>query len=367
MHENEKKLRFSILHADNSVELILKELVRYKKTSIYEKNGKTIDFYKALGILTNKHGVPIPERSDLELVHDMRNLIQHKGANVTPDETEFYLSTVFYFLERIIKDELNLDISRLIDKRFYNLFRKSGTKNLKPAKKDSQKKTKKKPSKTFKKRTTKKTKSSTYEKSLVNNYNVVQYTNQLDNLARQAVLLKNALPEKELAKLVDIVKPLSNLKIVDKSVIESYKAVHDLRNRLVHTDYLPNEKEFKKFQKLYSQISTKLEKSLSQLKDTSAKIHRVVIPIGSSLPHTKSEFEPISLTIHIGDMVTWVNEDDAAHTITSGTPDGGPDGLFDSGMIMSSRSFHYKFDKEGNYVYFDIVHPWLTGSITVIN
>lgn len=367
MQGDEKKLRFSILHADNSVELILKEIVRHNKTSIYEKNRKTIDFYKAMDILMIKHKVAIPERSDLEYVHDMRNLIQHKGANVTPDETEFYLSTVFYFLERIIKDELNLEISKLIDKRFYHLFRKSRKKpSLVTSKKILQKKIKEKTAKVAKKVSRKKTKSVAFKTPKENYYDVIRYTNQLDNLARQAVLIKKAVPEKEFAKIVDIVKLLSNLKIVDPSIIDSYKAVKDFRNRLIHTDYFPSQKELENFQKLYSQISTKLEKSLSTLKEVTAKIHKVKIPKGSSVPDKKSEFQPKSTTVSKGDLVYWVNEDDAAHTVTSGTPDGGPDGIFDSSMIMSGISFHYKFDKEGVYPYFDLVHPWLTGLIKVI-
>ena len=74
---------------------------------------------------------------------------------------------------------------------------------------------------------------------------------------------------------------------------------------------------------------------------------------------------PSRPTIAVGDTVTWKNHDSAAHTVTSGRSSSGPDGLFDSGLIMSGKSFSIKFKKEGGYHYFCVIHPWQTGMITV--
>jgi len=95
--------------------------------------------------------------------------------------------------------------------------------------------------------------------------------------------------------------------------------------------------------------------------------HTVSIPQGVSSPGcetTNSCYLPYSLEINVGDTVSWSNDDTAAHTVTSGTPDG-MDGLFDSGLFMSGTTFDFTFDKAGTYPYFCLVHPWMIGQIGV--
>ncbi len=62
---------------------------------------------------------------------------------------------------------------------------------------------------------------------------------------------------------------------------------------------------------------------------------------GSSVPgceETNECFIPSPVNIAIGDTVTWVNDDTAAHTVTSGgSPNfggSGPDGNFDSSLVI---------------------------------
>lgn len=95
--------------------------------------------------------------------------------------------------------------------------------------------------------------------------------------------------------------------------------------------------------------------------------HTVSIPQGVSSPGcdaTDTCYLPYSLEINVGDTVMWSNDDTAAHTVTSGTPDG-IDGVFDSGLFMSGNTFGYTFDKAGTYPYFCMVHPWMIGQIGV--
>jgi len=75
----DKSRRFGILHCDLAIELILKEKLRTLGESIFIKNGRTLDYHDVLNKLINNKGVVIPEHADLELIHDVRNLIQHKG------------------------------------------------------------------------------------------------------------------------------------------------------------------------------------------------------------------------------------------------------------------------------------------------
>ena len=91
--------------------------------------------------------------------------------------------------------------------------------------------------------------------------------------------------------------------------------------------------------------------------------------LGSSTPgceDTNSCFDPNPVTIAMGGTVTWENVDNAAHTVTSGSPADGPDGVFDSSLIMAGgASFSHTFDDAGTYDYFCMVHPWMAGSVIV--
>lgn len=96
----------------------------------------------------------------------------------------------------------------------------------------------------------------------------------------------------------------------------------------------------------------------------------VSVPAGTSVPgceETNECYVPYEVTIDVGGEVTWSNDDTAAHTVTSGTPADGPDGLFDSSLFMAGSTFSVKFDgyEPGSYNYFCMVHPWMTGIVAV--
>ena len=94
----------------------------------------------------------------------------------------------------------------------------------------------------------------------------------------------------------------------------------------------------------------------------------VIIPAGVGIPgceETSECYLPSLLTIGTGTTVIWENIDTAAHLATSGTPTDGPDGLFDSGMIMAGGMFEHEFSDTGEFLYYCIVHPWMIGTVTV--
>jgi len=89
---------------------------------------------------------------------------------------------------------------------------------------------------------------------------------------------------------------------------------------------------------------------------------------GSSVPgceDTNECFIPSPVNIAIGDTVTWMNDDTAAHTSTSGSAADGPDGNWDSSLVMVDQSFSHTFDEAGEFPYFCMVHPWMTGMVNV--
>jgi plastocyanin len=71
-------------------------------------------------------------------------------------------------------------------------------------------------------------------------------------------------------------------------------------------------------------------------------------------------FQPYSLEVAPGATVTWVNNSDAAHTVTG-------DGLAfdDSGLIEPGDSFRQTFAEPGTYRYRCGPHPEMTGVIVV--
>ena len=80
---------------------------------------------------------------------------------------------------------------------------------------------------------------------------------------------------------------------------------------------------------------------------------------------TNSCFNPNPVRININDRITWTNPDRAAHTVTSGNPTDGPDGYFDSSLMMAGGSYSKTFTSYGTYDYFCMVHPWREGTVIV--
>ena len=91
-----------------------------------------------------------------------------------------------------------------------------------------------------------------------------------------------------------------------------------------------------------------------------------VLP-GSSTPHDGKHLEPEVLRIKQGDTVTWLNDDSAAHTFTSGDPTM-PETvqvLFDSRLVMAGNMYNITFNNKGIFNYFCMAHPWEIGTIIV--
>jgi len=93
----------------------------------------------------------------------------------------------------------------------------------------------------------------------------------------------------------------------------------------------------------------------------------ISIPEGAGVPgceETNECYAPYSLQVRVGDTVIWNNIDTAAHTVTSGSIEGTSE-VFDSSIFMSGATFEFTFDEAGEYPYFCIVHPWMTGIVHV--
>ncbi len=79
-------------------------------------------------------------------------------------------------------------------------------------------------------------------------------------------------------------------------------------------------------------------------------------------------YEPATVTVDAGTVVTWTNDGAVVHTTTSGTggPTPVPDGIWDSGILNPGQSFSRTFDSAGTFTYYCAVHPTLmSGTVTV--
>ena len=93
----------------------------------------------------------------------------------------------------------------------------------------------------------------------------------------------------------------------------------------------------------------------------------VIMPTKVSRPGCEEEdrcYIPSKIVINKGEQVTWVNEDSAFHSVTSGFYDA-PTDLFDSGYMDPFESYTLTFDEAGTYDYFCTLHPWMEGQVIV--
>src|SRR5438309_10573193 len=72
-----------------------------------------------------------------------------------------------------------------------------------------------------------------------------------------------------------------------------------------------------------------------------------------------SAFAPATITVRVGDTVTWTNRDAFSHTSTSDT------GAWDSHVITASNSFSFMFASAGTFAYHCAIHAFMHGTIVV--
>ncbi len=94
----------------------------------------------------------------------------------------------------------------------------------------------------------------------------------------------------------------------------------------------------------------------------------IIIVKGATTLNDKA-FSPNPLKIKMGDKITWINNDNNIHTVSSGKPNSPDAGrLFDSGLtslITPSKSYSHTFNEPGEYSYFCRLHPNMVGTIEV--
>ncbi|MGW6935237.1 cupredoxin domain-containing protein [Lentzea sp. NPDC054927] len=76
------------------------------------------------------------------------------------------------------------------------------------------------------------------------------------------------------------------------------------------------------------------------------------------IPIAQYAYVPATMTVHVGDVVTWTNQDQAAHDVAGGT--------FRSPMLAQGQSWSFTFTQPGTFDYICSVHPDMRAQIIVL-
>jgi len=72
------------------------------------------------------------------------------------------------------------------------------------------------------------------------------------------------------------------------------------------------------------------------------------------------QFTPATITIHVGDTVTWVNNGPSAHTATANNHS------FNTGVLQKGHSASHTFTTAGTFTYICSIHPFMHGTVIVL-
>ena len=82
-------------------------------------------------------------------------------------------------------------------------------------------------------------------------------------------------------------------------------------------------------------------------------------PVTNTVSIVNMAFSAASLTVPVGTTVTWTNNDNMTHTVTSDATG------FDSGNLAMGSNFSKVFSVAGTYTYHCTIHPSMKGTIIV--
>ena len=126
-----------------------------------------------------------------------------------------------------------------------------------------------------------------------------------------------------------------------------------------------------------SQTSQPEEQEQSQAADTSNELdpsnYTEGANVGDTLDATGQKevavsindfiFNPTLIKIKKGTKVTWTNEGNIGHTVTSS--ESSPMGGLASELLANGQSYSFTFDTAGTYTYYCSPHPYMKGTVEV--
>ncbi len=73
-------------------------------------------------------------------------------------------------------------------------------------------------------------------------------------------------------------------------------------------------------------------------------------------------FDPNTVTIKVGDTVTWTNTGSEPHDVTAADKSFSSGG---EGNMPTGATFSFTFTQPGTFAYICQAHPWMTGTVVV--
>jgi plastocyanin len=74
---------------------------------------------------------------------------------------------------------------------------------------------------------------------------------------------------------------------------------------------------------------------------------------------TNRSYDPATVTVKVGDTVTWLNQDQPQHDVVA------DNGEFKSQLFDLGQSFSFTFTQAGTYPYHCSIHPGMVGTVIV--
>jgi amicyanin len=93
--------------------------------------------------------------------------------------------------------------------------------------------------------------------------------------------------------------------------------------------------------------------------DAPATKPKAIAAASGSVTIADFNFSPASITIDVGDTVTWNNSGPTPHSATAN------DGSFDTGILKRGQSGSHTFNEAGTYSYICTPHPYMKGTVVV--
>lgn len=83
------------------------------------------------------------------------------------------------------------------------------------------------------------------------------------------------------------------------------------------------------------------------------------VQLGNTIEIKGFSYVPKTITIKVGDSITWINKDLIGHSATA------DDNSWDTGILSQGETGTIKFDKAGTYTYHCTPHPIMKGTVIV--
>jgi amicyanin len=86
---------------------------------------------------------------------------------------------------------------------------------------------------------------------------------------------------------------------------------------------------------------------------------KAVAAANGSVAISDFTYSPGTITVNVGDTVTWVNNGPTPHSATSSS------GAFDTGIFSKGQSRSHTFNEAGTFAYICTPHPFMKGTVVV--